>query len=209
MIIRNSQGYTLVELVVVMAIICLVMIIMLSGNVNPSRTEQFSGLVREFANELRVAQTKSYTVETGDCPYVLPFRCYWRGTVLTYDSSANYTRELLIGADVSFLESNADPRGGLGNKTNPVAISKNGLNMSIKAGGLPRSALALAFLAPNGKAYWCSPVLLLSDCEPSVSNSAPYQKTEPIEFTLTGDGVNLTGIVTFDPVSGTIDSRVE
>src|SRR5688572_17570337 len=89
----KQRGFTLVEVVIALAICTLLLLIALPGMANNIKTERFSGEVREFARILREAQTKSYSTAVGDkggyCePSVsgdLGSYCFWRGNVIEYN----------------------------------------------------------------------------------------------------------------------------
>jgi hypothetical protein len=212
--LHRQRGVSIVELAVAIGLIGLITISVIVSSLGPAKVERFSGDVKEFTNRLREAQTKSYTVDVGSCG--TPGTCYWRGNVMEFSvGGTSYSRNRLYAnasGDLSLAAGNLNPTVGITNWESDVNYSLNGIeiHMQIPARGdksvLPSDPtfVALAFLAPQGRAYYCT-----ANCDPRINPSPYTQNTQKIQFTLIDPGTNLTGIVTFDPVSGTINSKVE
>jgi type II secretory pathway pseudopilin PulG len=200
---RNHQGYTMIELVIIMAIIGLLTLSLVAGAGQHGKNQRYSGEVNSFANALREAQTRSYTVETTSCAGL---GGYSRGTVMDYDRAAgSYTLTLLCGGDLSPLAGvNTDQKSGI---TGKVLVKTNNLNGliidQITAGSVPVQSLAIAFLAPDGRAYYCTPDST-NTCQPSPGNPSPYRSEQRVHFGIRYEGLDLRRQVTFETISGMI-----
>lgn len=196
---------------------------MVAGSNGNIKNDRFMGELRTFADGLRQAQTRAYTIQTGNisncsttslAPGGLGSACYWRGTVLDLAASTSadqtYVRSLLYGEDLSSYTGNTLQQDRLLGKTTDQTFSLRSINLQTitltDASGISTNvpSLSLAYLAPDGKAYSC-----LSSCTPSPSNTSPFTDSRRISFSFRDASSKLTGIVTFDPISGTISTMVK
>ncbi len=228
---RIQQGFTLIETVVVLAIIGLLTLIVTAGAGTNAKNENFSGRVREFSNTLREAQTKGYSVQTGNASNCISGSgavitpCFWRGNVLEYHTGgATYALQLLYGNDLSQYASTTEITGC--NTTDQrlclqgKQLSQNyqlgsvGLDLtSITLAGVSPNpdSVSVAFLAPEGRGYVRPSIADNGDPSNLFTPTSPtYSGKNLVTFTLKDSGVpNLTGTVTFDPNSGAIDWQVQ
>lgn len=228
---RTQQGFTIIETVVVMAIIGLLTLMVTNGAGNNARNEGFSGRVREFANVLREAQTKGYSIQTGDASGCVTSGgaqlspCFWRGNVLEYRVGASsYALQLLYGNDMSQY-ANTTVMTGCASNDQRLCIQGKQSSKSYPLGsvGLDLTAISLAgispdpqqvsiaFLAPEGRGYVRPAILDNGDpSNPFTPTSPAYSGKNITTFTFKDPAVpNLTGTVTFDPASGAIDWSVQ
>ncbi len=228
---RFQQGFTLIETVVVLAIIGLLTLVATQGAGSNARNENFSGHVREFANVLREAQTKGYAVQTGTASGcvtgggVALSPCFWRGNVLEYTVGANnYALQLLYGNDLSQFAQTTASSGCATNDQRLCIVGKqlsksyplSGIGLQITkitlSGVSPDPTnVSVAFLAPEGRGYVRPLILDNTDpANPFVPTSPSYSGKNLVTFSLKDGAVpNLTGTVTFDASSGAIDWSVQ
>ncbi len=110
-LLKTASGFTLIETTIVLGIIGLITVLLVAGSGDSLKTERFRSEVAIFASTIRSAQTRSYTVMTGDnsaaCRVsVAPYNpgskgCVWRGVVMDFQANTNYTQSLLYGYDFS------------------------------------------------------------------------------------------------------------
>lgn len=210
--IKSSGGYTLIETIVVLALIGLLILVVLAGSSNSNRVERLGGEVRAFANLIREAQTKAYSVETSS-------ECraaggeYARGTLLQYTrGTGSYTLSLICGNDLSPVSGASTAQtDGLRGKAATKTYELNGLNLdAITVGGNPVDNVSIAFLAPDGNAYECVAEPGGRTCEPGPLNPIPFggvssNNRREVTFELNYPGVDVRRLVTFETISAKID----
>lgn len=220
-----QTGFTLVEVMIVMALIGFLTLLVVSGSGQNIKDERFSGELRQFTDFIRQAQVKSTTTQTGTgCAVSTPApggnagsTCFWRGTAINFAVAPVNTalqRQLLSGADLSEYSGFTDPKTGLYSETADTAstYTPGSLYISkLNVGGtdLPAGSIAaVAFLAPSGQAYVCTGST--ATCTPTTANPQPFSDgTSVVIITLKDAATSLTGTVTFDPASGTISTKVQ
>lgn len=219
-----QSGFTLLETVIVLAIVGLLTLFVLGNSNGTTANERFSGSVHNFAATITDAQTKSYSVQTGTsgCGSTEGApggtggtACFWRGNVMTFTTGQlTYSMSLIYGTDLSLASVGTNPRQGLDGlqafKTYPLSgLQLTGIALLDSTGHVfaTPGTVSLAFLAPDGKAYSC----YTGSCLPSVLNPAPYQDgSSAVRLSFSQPGsTRLTAQVTFDPVSGTISTIVQ
>ena len=223
---QRQPGFTLVEVVIVLAIVGLMTLFVLSGSGVNIKSERFSGEVKQFADYIRRAQIAGATTEAGyGCAGGEQFApgqesgsktsCFWRGTGL-YVNGANDTLTdfPIFGTDISSYSSDTDPTNNLYGLGAPIdtplklSVSKiQSVQTTDPVGGFGVSAIA--FLAPTGNAYVCYSPPDANNCIPSSSDLRPFTYTGNITYFLDSLDTNLTAKVTFDPISGTISTKIQ
>lgn len=204
---KNAGGYSLLEMVIVLAIIALITTSLIAGAGGRAKNERFIGEVKEFANAMRVAQTQAYAVK-GQCPAASS--CYWRGSVMEYQVGGNARFSLLYGDDLSAISGRqtAGIRGASGSVVHDLG-AKGVRVEAISFGGTPATQLSVAFLAPGATGYtensWAA-----TNPSGQFTNTEPYTQQRNIEITLRDSGdINLVATVTFNSVSGIIDYTIQ
>jgi Tfp pilus assembly protein FimT len=198
-------GYTFVELVIVLAIISLSMVVLLAGAGISTKNERFTGEVKAFVNNLRVAQTKAYSVK-GDCPSSA--KCYWRGNVMEYQEGANaYAMYPLYGEDLSAV-SGRQTSGITGKIITGEQVARYdlaGVSIdTITIGGSRCANCSIAFLAPDASSY-----VAKSWVTNFGAASEPYALQAPVEIKLVDPSTKLKATVTFNSVSGIIEYSIK
>ncbi len=224
-IFYSQAGFSLVESAVAMAIIALLTVAVVSGAGNNAKIERFSSNVRDFANTLREAQTKSYSIKTGSGTCTNPngqtiATCYWRGNVLEYTKSGDtYALQLLDGDDLNLYASSLSSTGVCATADAQLCIEGKQLssqyeltNKGVSLTGISITgigsvdAASVAFLAPDGKMYSSQTIVTSSQFSPT---QRPYSGQNAVTFTLKDSSLpNMTGLVTVDPASGSINFTV-
>lgn len=230
--LTSKDGFTLLETTIVLALIGLLTIVVVAGSGNATRNERFSGGIRQIKANIRDAQTKAYTVKTGNgcassdvSPGGGANVCYWRGNVLTFDAldlpDKTYGLNLLYGSDLSSASGFTDPRNNLYGMSSPalatytldsIKVSSINVGGSVASngsvtGGVSVSSVSVAFLAPDGHAYSCDSTHNLAGCTPSrPGNSSPYLDSGDINITFTDASTTHKSVVTIRPGDGTISS---
>jgi prepilin-type N-terminal cleavage/methylation domain-containing protein len=227
---KAELGFTLLEITIVMAIVGLLTISILTGSGNATREERFSGGIRQIKANIRDAQTKAYTVKTGNGCAISDAGpgggnvCYWRGNVLTFNvggPDTSYALNLLYGADLSAANGFTNPRNNLFGMTptalatyalDSIQISSINLGGAVAAngavsGGQNVSSVSVAFLAPDGHAYSCDTTHNGAGCTPSkATNPSPYADSGDINISFSDAASSHTAVVTIRPSDGTISS---
>ena len=199
---------------VALAVIGLLLVFILPGINRSTKVERFSGAVREFANLLKEAQTKAYSIQTGSCAN--PGTCFWRGNVIELDeTNDSYAMYLLYGQDMSPDTGIVNQTQGLIAKQQPplkdvnlgtekgIRIERITLGSSCDTSVATVSLASIAFLAPDGKSY--SRNGLWTD----YTVTAPYTQNQQYTICLRDDGTGLLGSVTINTLSGMIRSEVK
>lgn len=207
--IKNESGYTIIEVMVVLGIVMLLSVLLMSGAGGTSKLERFSGEVRAFANVLREAQTKGYTVSTGAC--AASTECYWRGNVLEFqENSGSYNLYLLRGQDLSPVTGNIDQTRGISARVTPAQQSYNldqsGLTLEniiytrFGTDSYPTS-VSIAFLAPDGTGYSATSI-------GSFAGDQPYTEQAQVTFILRDQATGTVGAVRVNTESGRLQTAV-
>ncbi|MEX0749094.1 MAG: type II secretion system protein [Candidatus Saccharimonadales bacterium] len=224
----NSDGYTLIEIVVVLAIIGIFTMTLVGSGTSNIAIERFSGNVNEFANAITEAEVNAYSSQVGSCAEGAD--CYWRGNVLEYSVGGDlYRQYLLLGQDISRFSNNIDQRLGLTGKQirqeyrlTDIGLNLSGIgsncnlaDLSSNVGAMCASThgeLSLALLAPDGRAYTADQHYVnASPGNPNAydPNVRAYDQEVPVTFVLEDEATSLVGYVTYDPKNGSIDTRVQ
>lgn len=224
----NSQqfGYTVIELIIALAIIGLFSVVIVASGGQNIRVERFSGSLRNFADSFREAQVASYSIKSGECP--ANTECFWRGTLFEFSaSSSSYTRHRLLGTDVSQFVINSDQRKGIKSKTSVQNFNLRDNDLRIRNIGIgcntqqfdsnpdlnsdcdeTTNQLSVAFLAPDGRAYIADEHY--SNSQLSGGNpERPYNDETPVTLLVDSLGTNLIGYVTFHPKNANVDVQVK
>lgn len=158
------------ETTIVLALVGLLTFAVISGSSNATNADRFGSQVRQFTTTIRDAQTKSYTVQTGNCvsnQVLLPggqYGCVWRGNVMRFEVNAAsdrvYPLNLLQGDDLATYAGSVDPKFGLTAENvyrsyNLSSTIITGIDLVTSSSTIPVSRVAIAFLAPDGKGYVC------------------------------------------------------
>lgn|GEM_PF-6667409 len=203
-------GFTLVETTIVLALIGLLTTILVAGSGPQIKNERFAGQVRVFADDLRQAQTHSYTIQTGTCAVGT---CYWRGNLVTFTQQnavdpldASYDLKLLQGDDYSKYTTASGQTMGVtatqSQRTNNLAgIHLTAITISGQPALLDGTQVNLAFLAPDGKGYVCAGIAAV--CDPASSGLSGYV-SKSVKFMLSDTATKLISYVTYDPATGSI-----
>ena len=208
---KLSGGYTLIETIVILALISLLIITIIVGSGQGAKIERYSAETRAFANLIREAQTKAYSVETSNSPECLNAGGYARGTLLQYTrGTGSYTLSLICGSDLSPVSgASTSQTDGLRGTAASRRYELNGLELNtIDVGTSAADNVSIAFLAPDGKAYQCV-TNAANDCEPSSSNPTPFggrssSNQQNVIFHFTYPGIDVARRVTFETISGKI-----
>jgi prepilin-type N-terminal cleavage/methylation domain-containing protein len=219
---KFEAGFTLLETIIVLALIGFLTIFVVSGSGNGIRNERFSGGIRDIVSNLRDAQTKSYTVKTGngcadqDTGPGGGLVCFWRGNVVTFavgGPDTSYNMNLLYGADLSASTGFNSPQSNIYG-ISPVATATYSLSSfkitNITVGGTSVSSVAVAFLAPDGHSYSCDTSHNVAGCTPSrTSNPNPYANSGDVVLSISDTATPHTGTVTISSSDGTISTIIQ
>ena len=229
---KKELGFTLLETTIVLGIVGILTVAVLSGSGNATKNERFNGGIRQIKANIRDAQTKAYTVKTGNgcastdvSPGGGANVCYWRGNVLTFDSldlpDKTYGLNLLYGSDLSAANGFTNPLNNLYGTSTPalatyaldsIKVSSINIGGSVASngnvtGGVSVTSVSVAFLAPDGHAYSCDSTHNLAGCIPSrPGNPSPYLDSGDINITFTDASTSHKSVVTIRPSDGTISS---
>jgi prepilin-type N-terminal cleavage/methylation domain-containing protein len=210
-VLWSRRGFTLIEVVIVMAIVGLMLIEVLGGSQNGINNERFSGQMRQITDNIHQLQTDSFSTRTGTSCGGAP-RCFWRGSVVNLAVNNNpegtYSSSLLYGTDLSVTGTDQNPLDGIEGLNSPVGYSLNSLKLtkitvgSGSTGDPTTSQVAIAFLAPAGEAAACAG----ASCTPNPDGSVRIYSdtTDVVQLYFSDTTTSLAGIVTIKLADGTI-----
>lgn len=224
--IDQQSGYTVVELMIVLAIIGLFSVVIIASGGQNIKVERFSGSLRNFADSFREAQVASYSIKSGECPSNT--ECFWRGALFEFTaSSSSYTRYRLSGTDVSQFVINSDQRKGIKSKTSAQNFDLRDSDLHVRDIGIgcdtqqfdsnpnlnadcnyTTNRLSVAFLAPDGRAYIADDHYSNSQLS-SGNPERPYSDDTPVTLLIDSLGTDLIGYVTFNPKNANVDVQVK
>lgn len=226
---QTPDGFTLIELIVLIAIVAFMTLALLASGTSNLKVERFSGGVKELANELRESQVNSYSIKHTGCASPSDPYCdgnhYIRGYVLELVAGRqNYDKARLLGGDLTAFQGEFNQKRGITAKRyeqdSPLPLSVTGgitleriwINCSqpftngSDPGGYCDSSgeLSIAFLGPDGRAFVADSIY-----NSYASVTEPYDNENMVILVLGDTATNLTGYVTFYTQSGNIDVKVE
>lgn len=220
----QQSGFTVLETVIVIAIIGLFSMVLVASGGQNVKVERFSGSLRNFADSFRKAQVASYSIKSGQCPG--SGECFWRGTLFELSApSTSYQRYRMLGSDVSQFAIHSDQRKGIESKdpasSKTINLEKNDLQVTrigidcdeSSFNSNPNSMncsnytteISVAFLAPDGRAYTADEHYTNQQLS---SEELPFNGERPVTLVVTSLGADLTGYVTFDPKNANVDIQV-
>jgi type IV fimbrial biogenesis protein FimT len=127
---RSGQGFTLVELLITMAIVAILAALALPNFARTMRRMQVTGLYNDLLTDVRTAQSEALKRGYGVGLYSLAGSTTWsNGWVLAADSDGN---QQLTGADTTLRQHDPFPTGyiltssGPSSATNPVLFNAQG-----------------------------------------------------------------------------------
>lgn len=220
----NMSGYSLAELVIVLAITSLLLLFIGDSFRRTNQVEVFSGRVKEFEAFIRESQAKSFATERPDLDSQTAGQSA-RGSVMSVNVASNSAsqgllygtslernnsdqREGIIGvqhrSNFEFNKGNMklslvtyDPTGNMqGMQPSEIIIQREGISVG-------SSYPAIASLSPNGQNY-------ILDTHPASAFSSDYESGS-IKFYFCEDrpGENtLSARVTFNSISGMIETEI-
>lgn len=204
-----QAGYTLIEIVIVMAIIGIATVTLIVAFQSNTKVERFSGNLKEMANNIQEQQTGSYSITTDLCGGS-PCNTFWRGTLLEYrEGDPSYAISLLYGDDISRFST--DQKLGLRGKRLQETFNyeDRGIvleDIEVVSGGLSiyPTEVSLAFLAPDGKSFAANQIYT------SFDPTLPIYSAQNIVKIHFRDGTTeLLGTIVFNPANGSTETELK
>ncbi|PSO43232.1 hypothetical protein BRC19_01780 [Candidatus Saccharibacteria bacterium QS_5_54_17] len=227
---RKQSGFSVVETIIVVAIVGLFTAVLLAAGTQNIQVERFSGSLRDVADAFRKGQNESYSIQSGECPQ--DRECFWRGTLFEFETNTprEYRRYRLRGNDLSDFAANSDPKRGITGKTAKQTVSLTDQQMRLRGIGFnceesefgsgfnveshcqdDTQQLSVAFLAPDGRAYTADETKTNAQLSTSASNSSeppPYADQRRVTLVVESLGTDLTGYLTFNPKNANVEVAV-
>lgn len=188
---KHQKGFTLVEIVIVMAISALLVVSMVGAYNQNVKIERFSGGVREIASRFNASRTASVSIRT--TPACLNQYCL--GEAIEIDrNNDTITFWRLIGDDVSRHSAYSQPANITGRELLET-LDLPGMDITdVRVGGISVVVGGVTFYSPDGQG--------------NTGTILPHTAFTELEIVIDDDATDLTALITFNPESNQVDFSI-